>query len=320
MRPGAMIALAAVAGACSCGRGHGPAGDAGPSEAAPPAASAHPGAHPQAPPGSSGAPGAGRAATEAHLPCRAIAADGDVRGAPGADGGGLPLANMTEIPGDGWLSLAGGARLVAKDPRTSRETTFLGPGRARACVERGEESWIVTGSFESVVGAGESPGAEEWVVTPQAVVRYAAARLRVDSGPQGTRVRLANGVAFLWPPGAGPASEGWQRMTAAETTIGGPPGTDPDAASAAVDRCSSLAETSRRLAAALLAPAEAGPGGSVAAEQVTARRLARAACAVATLRVDALAVGDSARKRGLSAKVREAEIAWRSLPLAGLEP
>jgi len=310
MRVGATIAIAAAAASGACGRGKGSAGDAGfPASGSTPA------------PDVRGAPGSGHGATEAHLRCRAIAADGDVRAELDADAGTTRLANMSEIPGEAWLLLAQGARLVAKDVRTTRETTFLGPGQARACVNRREESWISAGSFESVVGAGESPGAEQWVVTPQAVLRYGAARLRVDVDARGTRVRLANGVAFLWPPQGEAGGEGWQRVTAAETAIAEPPGARSDAAAAAVDRCSSLAARSRELAGALLSPPDGGlDGGNVAAEQVTTRRLARAACAIAALRVDPVAVGESGRKEGLSAKVRAAEADWRALPLAGSEP
>jgi hypothetical protein len=256
---------------------------------------------------------------EAHLRCRAIAADGDVH--VESDAGAPQIANLSEIPAEGWLSLSTGARLVAKDPRTTRETTFLGPGRVRVCIDRHEESWIASGSFESVVGAGETPGAEEWVVTAQAVVRYAAARLRIDTAPNGTHLRVANGVAFLWPPQGEATSEGWQRVTAPEMALDGPPRADPAAAGAAVDRCVSLSERSHALARVLLFPEDGEPaGGNVAAEQVTARRLARAGCALAALRVDALPPGDGGLKQALSVKVLEAETAWRSLPLAGSSP
>jgi hypothetical protein len=316
-----MIALAAIAGSGACGRGRGSPGDAG-SHASSPPVPAPADASLGGPPAAAGPSGSSHASMVAHLPCRAIAADGEVRAAESdADVAGTRVTNMSEIPDNAWLSLAPGARLVAKDPRTTRETTFLGPSLARACVERAEESWLVSGTFESVVGAGESPGAEEWVVTPHAVVRYAAARLHGDAEPKDTRIQLANGVAFLWPPQGTAASEGWERMTTPEATIAGPAGVDPAAAAAAVDRCSSLAEHSRVLARALLSPSDGGSGqGNVAGEQVTARRLARAACAVAALRAASLPAGESGRKQGLSGKLREAEAAWRFLPVAGSPP
>lgn len=300
-----MIALAAVAGSGGCDRGK---------------AALRPDAAPEAPARNPAVPESSAASTVAQLRCRAIAADGDVTVESAGDAGATRLANMAEIPGGAWLRLADGARLVAKDPRTTRETTFLGAGRSRPCVDRGEESWIAAGSFESAIGSGESPGAEEWVVTPQAVVRYASARLRVDVTLQGTRVRIANGAAFLWPPRGGAASEGWQRLTAADTTIGAKPSRGEGDA---VDRCDSLAERSRALAKALLSPGDSGPEeGRLVAEQVTARRLARAACALASLRVESLtgAEAESERREGLSAKVHAAMAAWRSVPVASSSP
>ena len=50
------------------------------------------------------------------------------------------------------------------------------------------------------MGAGESPGAEEWVVTPFGVVRYGAAKLSVDVGAKDADVAVATGIAFLWTP------------------------------------------------------------------------------------------------------------------------
>ena len=117
------------------------------------------------------------AARRRGMPGRAIAVDGEVRS---EDDGGTPVALSSGIALDPWIDLVSGARLVAKDPRTTRETTFRGPARVRACVDSIEESWVDSGSFESSVGAGESPGAEEWVVTPLGVVRFAAAKLGVQ--------------------------------------------------------------------------------------------------------------------------------------------
>lgn len=107
------------------------------------------------------------------IPCRAIAVDGSVRSDDDVDAGASPnaLALRGEIPSEGWLSLGADSRLVAKDPRTTRETVFVGPARVRPCVAHREEAWVASGRFESAVGAGETPGAEEWLVTPLAVAR-----------------------------------------------------------------------------------------------------------------------------------------------------
>jgi hypothetical protein len=263
-----------------------------------------------------------------HVPCRAIAVDGPVRqetnaAAPDAS---APLARpdalavQGELPGDAWLVLGPDARLVAKDPRTTRETTFVGPARVRACVGHTEESWIGSGRFESAVGAGETPGAEEWVVTPLGVVRYMAAKVAVDvaadTGNAGkgsvSTVSLGSGAAFLWMPGdvhlasrnASKAADaavaattfvdddGWTRMT--EGVLGlsaaaGRPKVDAvDAARAGVGECTALSRKAHDLADKILAGPLASDGGAVAKDQVRTRRLARAACAVASLRVDTL--------------------------------
>jgi hypothetical protein len=258
----------------------------------------------------------GALTTAMHLPCRAIAVDGPVRmeseGDAGADAGPDRLDHNGEIPESVWLSLAPDARLVAKDPRTTRETTFLGPARVRPCVTHREESWIASGAFESAVGAGETPGAEEWVVTPLAVVRYMAAKLRVDVRPAETDVSVGSGDAFLWladdarephaPRGADGSSgaavddEGWRRMTDAS---GGPLKIAPssarspaDAAHGGIDRCASLTKRARELAGQLIS-ATADSDGGVAKEQVKTRRIARAACAVAAMRVAALSPSPS---------------------------
>ena len=47
---------------------------------------------------------------------------------------------------------AGQDAVVAKDPRTTRETSFRGPARVRPCDDASEESWVASGQFESAVG------------------------------------------------------------------------------------------------------------------------------------------------------------------------
>src|SRR5579872_5131856 len=172
----AVAAWVALAG-CRDGRGQAVPHDGG-AEPPPTTADAAPRAVRRAPP----------------PPCRAVEVAGDVRPAdPGADAAGPELATQQELPEHGWLVLAPGARLVAKDPRTTREASVSGPAHARLCVDHREEAWIGDGTFESATGSGETPGAEQWVVTPDAVVRYAAARLRVEVGPKGSTATLLSG-------------------------------------------------------------------------------------------------------------------------------
>jgi hypothetical protein len=301
IRADAAVALAACAlGGCRADR-------AAPTDAAPPARVAAASVAPDAP---VRAPGG----------CRAIAVEGEV------SAGDVPVPAQGLLAQDVWLSLGQGARLVAKDTRSTRETTFVGPGRARACVDRHEESWLAAGTMESAVGAGETPGAEEWIVTPLALVRYAAAKLRVEVRPKSTAVTIGSGVAFVWladgsratPPSSDSGDDGdWKRLNEGATTItlATRPALDASDARLAVDRCSMLAQRSRDLAAALLSGGVgAGADASTVALQVETRRLARAACGVAALRLETLASADE--KAALSARVAGAVVAWSTLPAA----
>jgi hypothetical protein len=282
------------------------------------------------------------------LSCRAIAVAGAVHWLAGdaADAGpiGAPLVSDAELAPHGFLSVATGGRLVVKDPRTSRETTFVGPSRARACVAAREESWLPEGHFESSMGAGEGPGAEEWVITPEAVVRYTAAQLRVDTGGAQTTVAVGAGAAFLWvaddahasrasvpgpvtvpapdaggaaatDDGGGPPDESdlpWRRLFGGAWRIAVPSPVDPHAA---VDPCRSRAERAESLAREVLARGDASPdeAGRKVAEQVRERRLARAACALAAVR---LAAAPATAHADDADAVRRANELWATVPVA----
>ena len=273
-----------------------------------------------------------------HIPCRAIAVDGHVHveagdfGAPGDAGaaaaGPAALASQGEIPDGPWIALMADSRLVAKDPRTTRETTFIGPARVRACVDHREESWLASGRFESSMGAGETPGAEEWVVTGLGVVRYMAAQASVDVRPADGSVQVATGVAFLWLPddvslvtptgakagtagdaAAAPAldDDGWLRMGEGTARLARRAPLDAFVrARHAVEQCVSLTRRAQDLAAELFA----GSGSmgvtmdaGTAKDQVRTRRLGRAACDVADLRVDILP--PSAPRGEMSARLED---------------
>jgi hypothetical protein len=311
-------AAAASVSVAACHHGASPAPGA---DGAPPA-SAVASTFPAVPAAPLGPP---RARDRSALKCRIIALEGKAVAETEGDAG--PLALQQGLP-DGWLDVGGATRLVVKDPRTTRETTFRGPGRVRGCVGAVEESWVALGAFESTAGAGEAPGAEEWVVTPHAVVRYASAKLRADVRPTGTTVTMVAGVAFLWPPAPAARTpgahhdevaldEGWQRLPMGDGTAarGGAPGE-------AVDRCAALAERSRALTVSLFSAEGGTPSGATVTEQVTTRRLARAACALAELRVQTAAPGDraDAATAAWAARLAEADAAWRSLPVAAASP
>lgn len=293
---------------------------------------------PSPPQGNDGAAASGAAATasappppidsaRAHPPaqrlaCRSIAVEGDVHVETTVDAGVVPLLIEGLVPTEGWLALGKGAKFVAKDPRTTRETTFRGPGRVRACVGYAEESWIGAGGFDSTMGSGESPGAEEWVVTPLAVIRYAAAKLSVDVRPKEETLSVTGGgVAFLWLGDDarfrlvnGGASEkkdeGWIRLDGSAVSVTPASGTPDtlDAARGALDRCSTLAKSTRELTSTLMA---GGADAAVVTQQVTSRRLARAACDVANLRISALPPSEASM--GLAKSLVEADAAWTTI-------
>jgi hypothetical protein len=336
----AVFAACAPLGACgACEPDPRPTPDAGPAASVARAPSPPP--LPAPPP---------RPHVELRAPFRAIAVEGDTHlEGPGArPDAAAPMAVQDRIPGDEWIDLGAKGRLVVRDPRTARETTAAGPGRVRMCVDSQEESWLAgdTVSFESSPGSGEAPGSEEWVVTEFGVIRYSAARLGVQARPGAIALAVTDGVAFVWPAqdatfslpppardrdapaGPPPASEadGWERLIGpARATLSARPRVHRDApgriAAGAVAQCTQLAARTRELAAALLAPPEGRSGGDTArpdaslvadpVEQVRTRRLARAACAVASLRSAELTTDDAA---GLQRALKQADSAWRELP------
>lgn len=259
----------------------------------------------------------------AKLACRAITVEGDVHVEQhAADAGLVPVLLQGVAPTEEWVDLLKPARLVVKDPRTTRETSFravTGPGRARVCVGFTEESWVQAGLFESSVGAGETPGAEEWVVTPFGAVRYSAARVSVDVGPKDAQVTLESGSAFAWSPSlpaaghadAGALEDGWMRLPAGTTHLTSREAPDGiDAARTALGRCQQLATTARMLTVQVMAPDGGADGGTIAA-QVVARRVARAACAIASMRAQVL---PDAIATPLRQPLADANTMWSSLP------
>ncbi len=129
--------------------------------------------------------------------CRIITADGVIHRDTTVDGGAVAV---NDLAGDSFFKLDVGARLIVKNGTTSRETIFEGPGDARACVNGDEEMWLTTGVFTSVAGAGESPGAEVWVATPQGVVRYGSgAHVKINVSVPRAEVQLSSGGAFAYP-------------------------------------------------------------------------------------------------------------------------
>ncbi len=314
-------------GMCEPNRGPEPGASASASASAPAASGS------AAPRSSASATGPQR--PKPRLNCRVIEGIGDARMETGPDAG-APVLIQGILPSY-WVDMPAGSKLVAKDPQTTRETTFRGAGRIKACVMAQEESWLASGGFESSVGTGESPGAEEWVVTPLGVVfatscgeaRDRRASVDVSAGARDVHVAVASGEAFLWTSadatlkGAKPADktdDGWVRADPGTFVITGtgPSGTRPlteDGARTAVSACGTLGKSAHDLSAQLLA---GGADAGTVLAQVTTRRLARAACAVGSLRLGALP--PTATTASLGVQLNEGTAGWSTLPDAPAAP
>ncbi len=181
-------------------------------------------------------------------------------------------------------------------------------------------------------GAGEAPGAEEWVVTPIGVVRYSAAMVKVTVTATSATIELTSGTIDLWatsdavakaklPADAGPQArdaaaasrddEGWQRYDgAAGATITATASVLTEAAAkTSIDRCVRAGAIARALAVAISDPNAAL--GTLAPQHVVARRLARATCAVARIRTSQLPESPSAT--ALAKAAVDADTVWRKV-------
>jgi hypothetical protein len=212
------------------------------------------------------------------------------------------LQESAAVPDDVWIDIGKASRLTTRDAVSTRETTYLGPGRFRVCIAHKEESWVASGIFESIGGAGERPGGEEWVATPLGVARYDVARLKLRVNEKTLEVRVASGTAYYWPPegvttqffsdagGPSPAihDQGWVRLDGAmgATVSVAKPVMNTEGAEAALDQCVRAAVQTRTIAMSL-SEADASLA-DLAPKHVVARREARAACNVAKLRMAAL--------------------------------
>jgi hypothetical protein len=240
------------------------------------------------------------------------------------DAGGVPLVSGSAVPDEAWIDVPKAGRLTTRDAVSTRESSYEGPGRFRVCIDHKEEAWVEEGTFESVAGAGERPGAEQWIATPLGAARYDAARWKITVTDRAVEIRVQAGTGYFWPAegvatqyfaeaGAIPEGndQGWVRLnggTGARLTVPKPVLT-PDGAGAALDRCVAAAKEAMAITASLGAPdANLAEGAS---RDVVARRAAHAACAVAHLRVETMPPSparDSALER-----VRTAVAGWESL-------
>lgn len=239
--------------------------------------------------------------------CRAIGASGPLHHEQ--DGGAvLPGELLTQD----FVELGAGGKLSVKNGTTTREMIFEGPGSVRACVSGDEEMWMSSGNFTSVIGAGESPGAEVWVVTPQAVVRYGSGvHLKMTVSNTKVDVDLKSGDAWAYPldafaihdAGAPRQVDGWVEIPGNATLTF----TSRKAPSQVVGDCEQVSKATRDLAVQI------GSGDASLAEaapkHVVLRQKAHAICAAAEL--VATTSLDVVERERLLPRARSANSKWR---------
>ncbi len=293
------MAAGAIAGCRDAGNA---APDATASTSAHPTVTASPDASPDASPGSaSGA--AGRA------PCRIMA----------GEGGPPPGADTTA-----WLDLPGKSNVTVRTIETGRELRYEGPGRVRAC--SGDVALVAEGSAVGLPGSGEAPGGEQWVATACGVARWAAGVHRFSGARDACTLHSSTGSMNLYvasdmtaeeivdggaplPVEAGAASAPWRRIDVRQSFLlkGRGPLDSATATKSALTACERAAANVQSLSAGLTAPEAGTNPGNLAAESVAARGIARAACAVAAVRV---ALGGS--KSDDVARLDGASTRWRA--------
>lgn len=220
------------------------------------------------------------------------------------EGGPWPSADASA-----WIALPEKSSFSVRVVESGKELRFEGPGRVRAC--GADVALVAEGTAIALPGAGEAPGNEQWVATPCAVARWASGIHRLTTEKDGCSLRSSTGTAWLWlpegarledapidggqpagaasspPSSAGPpdggtheAIEGWWRIDArrAVRIRGGAPSPVP-----AVLACERAASDVAALAAKM---ADGGSLGELMPASIAARRYARAACALASARVE----------------------------------
>ena len=236
----------------------------------------------------------------------------------------------------GWLDLVAHASFTVRTLETGRELRFEGPGRVRACAD--DVALVAEGSAIGLPGSGESPGAEQWVATACGVARWASGVHRFTGAHDACKLQSSLGTVQLYvaadvtaaevavdggAPHAADADAGapnkpspWRRIDGRRAVALQPKGAIDGAAGvkAALGACEHAADAVQKAAAAMLQGGRATDGGGtgtvgigdLAEESVVARGVARAACAVAAVRV-ALAGSKPLDEARLAA----ASIRWR---------
>lgn len=243
---------------------------------------------------------------------KATLEDADASVDAGAGDAGARAVHVTDVLPDGaWLDLAEGAKVGIKVARSGRELSFVGPGRVRVCVGDDADTWLVRGRLDAGAFGGEAAGAELWVGTPMGSVRYPSTRFTLTVDKQ-LSVTLETGTVWFFDrletkPTARPNldPEGFLRVS---TTFK----TDAPSTSTAelVRQCDTLAGKAAALAQRIRTTD--GGIGALAAEHVSSRRTARAACLWANARFAGEKPAAQAQMRELSRALADADGKWRT--------
>lgn len=250
-------------------------------------------------PVSSAAPPKSSAAALAPAPCRVLQVTGRARAGDGAE-----LVALGGLDGKSWLELEANTKLSVRHGATAREFALVGPGRFLACRSGLEQVLIAEGGFESSPGAGVRPGAEMWVATPFAALRYAdgSAAIRADRGA--THVRVSSGRITVESTGensrsltlSAPSEKHWPSAVAP---------------AARLKTCETAAGAAKTSADAVLSAANTELG-KLAAAQLASRRRARAECLIAEAAIER--VRDPGEKARLRDQLERANRAWQGVP------
>jgi hypothetical protein len=233
-----------------------------------------------------------------------------------------------------WIDLPPRASFTVRTLETGRELRFEGPGRVRAC---GDDVALVSeGAAVGLPGSGEAPGAEQWAATACGVARWASGVHRFAGAGDACTLQSSLGTAHLWvasdvtaldeasdggapdaartlAPDAGVALGPWRRIDARRTLGLHARGRldAPAAAASALGACERAAQAVQELALRMSAGDAGVAGGAslggLAAQSVESRGVARAACAVAAIRV---ALGGSRSED--QARLEAAIARWRA--------
>jgi hypothetical protein len=200
---------------------------------------------------------------------------------------------------------------------------------------------VAEGAAVGLPGSGEAPGAEQWAATACGAARWASGVHRFVGARDACKLQSSMGTSRLWlaedvtadelavdagapaagaaplppsPPDAGRGGSSWRRIDAkrALRLHGRAPLDTATAVQAALSACDRRAKDVQDLAARMSRPSHPGEPasmGDLAARSVEARGVARAACAVAAVRI-ALA-GSKPEDR---ARLDASNARWRASP------